>query len=468
MKALLISTYELGHQPLGLAQPLAHLRAAGLQARGLDLAVESLDEGAVAEADFIGISTPMHTALRLGVQTASRARKLNPAAHLCFYGLYASLNSDYLLRTCADGVIGGEVEEPLTRLVLDLDGGRATKRSQTYLGRQQLLVPDRSDLPPLSLYARLVDEGEERIAAAVEASRGCAHRCLHCPIPPVYGGRLRIASAETVLADIRQVVAMGAKHITFADPDFFNGVRHSMSVAGAMHAEFPFLTFDATIKIEHLIEHQHLLAEMRELGCRFITSAVESLSNVVLANLDKGHSAADVFLALALTRSAGIALRPTFVPFTPWTAIDDLLTLLDFVETNDLIDAIDPVQYAIRLLVPPGSSLLRSAAMRPHLGDVNESGFAYEWRHPDPRMDELAGVITAIAGDCARGDVDVAETFVEIRDAAREVAGLAPGRPWCPIVSPGPRSPRLSESWFCCAEPTSEQLSALAASPVEV
>src|SRR6266536_3148593 len=113
MKTLLISTYELGHQPLGLAEPLAHLRAAGIGARGLDLSVEPFDENAVASATFIGISTPMHTALRLGVQAAARVRALNPRAQICFYGLYAALNADYLLRTYANSVIGGEVDEPL-------------------------------------------------------------------------------------------------------------------------------------------------------------------------------------------------------------------------------------------------------------------------------------------------------------------------------------------------------------------
>jgi radical SAM superfamily enzyme YgiQ (UPF0313 family) len=469
VKTLLISTYELGHQPLGLAQPLAQLRAAGIEAHGLDLALDPLDERTVGQADFVGISTPMHTALRLGVQAATQVRSLNPSAHICFYGLYASLNADYLLRTCADSIIGGEIEEPLTQLVLARAAGDAVPSVQTNLGRQKsLLRPDRSDLPPLSRYARLVREDDENLAAAVEASRGCAHHCLHCPIPPVYGGRLRIAARDTVLADIRQVVAMGAEHITFADPDFFNGIRHSLDVARTLHAEFPHLTFDATIKIEHLIEHRSLLGELRRLGCIFITSAVESLSDVVLANLEKGHSAADVSLALALIRAVGIDLRPTFVPFTPWTAIDDYVSLFDFVSGNDLIDAIDPVQYAIRLLIPPGSSLLRSPAMQPHLGMLVDTDFAYEWRHPDRRMDELAERIGAIAaeGDC--GGVDPAETFTLMRDTARAAAGLPPGAPWCPILSARSRPPRLSESWFCCAEPTGEQLAALVVSPGQI
>src|SRR5262245_29143557 len=118
MRVLLISCYELGHQPLALASPAAHLLAhTGAAVECLDLAVESLDPDKVRRADVVGISVPMHTALRLGVRAAARVRALNPRCHICFYGLYSSLNSDYLLAHFADSVIGGEYELPLTKLV---------------------------------------------------------------------------------------------------------------------------------------------------------------------------------------------------------------------------------------------------------------------------------------------------------------------------------------------------------------
>lgn len=474
MNVLLLSTYELGHQPLGLASPLAHLRAAGVAARGLDLAVEPLDEESVVSAAFIGISTPMHTALRLGIEAAERVRALNPRAHICFYGLYASLNSDYLLRTCADSVRGGEIEEPLVELVLSLAAGDSappgaygdshlawsrgraqapplrSQRSITSFGRQALLPPLRDGLPPLEQYAHLSLGGERRLAAAVEASRGCAHRCRHCPIPPVYGGRLRIVPTEVVLADVRRLVALGAEHLTFADPDFFNGVRHSMAIVRAIHAESPRLTFDATIKVEHLIEHRALLAELRELGCLFVVSAVESLSDLVLANLDKGHTAADVRTALGLARSAGIALRPSLLPFTPWSTLEDYLELLEFVEANDLIAAVDPIQYAIRLLVPPGSSLLQTEAMQPFLGPLDEREFAYAWRHPDPRMDALAADVAAIVERRSRRSDGPALIQAAVREAACQAAGMAPrAMPALPLRAPAAPVPGLTESWFC-------------------
>lgn len=448
---LLVSTYELGHQPLGLAAPLAHLHAAGISARAIDAAVEPLPDAALAAADVVAISVPMHTALRLAVPVAARVRRLNPRAHICFYGLYAALNAAYLLRTCADSVIGGEVEEPLVRLVRRLAGSAGPdERVITFLGRPAYLPPHRDGLPPLSRYAHLVHGERLALAGCVEASRGCAHHCRHCPIPPVYGGRLRVIPVDVVLADAHRLAALGATHLTFADPDFFNGVRHSMAVLRALHAALPHLTFDLTVKIEHLIEHQALLPELRDLGCLFIVSAVESLSDAVLAALDKGHTAADVVTALALTRRAGIRLRPSLLPFTPWATLDDYCTLLEFVAVNDLVADIDPVQYAIRLLVPPGSSLLDTPAMQPYLGPLEEEVFAYRWRHPDPRMDALAGEVAALVEDAARRHEAPERTFAAIRALAREAGGRPRGR--VPRVGvpalPGP-SPRLTEPWFC-------------------
>lgn len=460
MKIVLISGYELGHQPLGLASPAAHLLTAGQEVVCLDLSIQRLHRRAIREADFVGISIPMHTAIRLGVRYAERVRALNERCHLCFYGLYASLNEEYLLSIGADSVIGGEFEQPLvdlvTRLAADRGGAvegvtRPGARALPFLGRPQFRVPARHLLPPLEQYAKLAIGDEERLAGAVEASRGCAHRCLHCPITPVYEGRLRIAQEEVVLADIDQLVALGARHITFADPDFLNGVKHSLRVARAMHERHPEISFDVTTKVEHIIEHADIIPELAGLGCVFIQSAVESVSDTVLANLAKGHTRTDVETALAITRAAGIALRPSLVAFTPWTSLDDYLDLLDFVEAHGLIYHVEPVQFAIRLLVPPGSSLLDTPQMTPHLTGLDAANFVWQWRHPDPRMDDLHERVSRIVEEAGRQEQDAPATFYQIHSAALSALVGRPAPPPRALagVSAGPRPPRLTEAWFC-------------------
>jgi radical SAM superfamily enzyme YgiQ (UPF0313 family) len=454
---LLVACYELGHQPLAVAWPAAFLERAGYAPAVLDLSVEPFDAEKVARARLVAISVPMHTALRLGVLVAERVRALNPAAHICFYGLYAALNADELVAGAADSVLAGEVEAELLALVDRLESARTAgppAATPTGAGPRVLLakldfpVPSRAALPALKKYAHVERDGRRELAAYVEASRGCKHLCRHCPIPPVYGGRFFVVPVETVLADVRQQVAAGAAHVTFGDPDFLNGPRHALAVARALHAEFPRLTFDFTAKIEHLLRERAHLPELAALGCAFVVSAAESLDDRVLAILAKGHTRADVVAALAATRAAGIALRPTWVAFTPWTTLDGYREWLDFLAAEDLVDAVDPVQYGIRLLVPPGSLLLERDELTAHLGGLVPGGFHHDWRHPDPRVDRLADDVAATVAAAAGRDEDAAVTFDRVRGLAARAAG-APALAPLALPPDRRRPPRLTEPWFC-------------------
>ncbi|MGH7331275.1 MAG: CUAEP/CCAEP-tail radical SAM (seleno)protein, partial [Candidatus Rokuibacteriota bacterium] len=394
-------------------------------------------------------SVPMHTALRLGVQVAEHIRAVNRDSHLAFYGLYATLNADYLREHGVDSVLSGEVEQALVELADALEGDHSKPLApQPRLQKLTFPAPSRRLLPGLKKYARLEHAGRQELAGYVEASRGCRHLCAHCPIPPIYGGRFFVVPRAVVLADVRQLVEAGAAHISFGDPDFLNGPRHAFAIAEDLHAEFPHLTFDVTAKIEHLLRHRQRLPELARAGCLFVVSAVESLSDPVLGHLAKGHTRADVFEALRAVRGSGMTLRPTWVPFTPWTTLDDYQEMLDFVERESLVDAVDPVQYSIRLLVPPGSLLVTSAALRPYLGPLVARDFYYEWTHADPAMDALQRAVATLVEDAAGRGEDPAVTFGSIRRAAEAAAGLPSGPPL--RLPPGrPRAPRLSEPWFC-------------------
>ena len=453
---LLVACYELGHQPLTVAWPAAFLERRGYRPAVLDVSVEPFDSERVRRARLVAVSVPMHTALRLGVAVAKRVRTVNPTCHIAFYGLYATLNADHLLANVADSVLGGEADAALVELARRLELSPASvvpkpgtpTRPLPILEKLEFPVPSRAQLPSLKHYAHVEKDGRLELAGYVEASRGCKHLCRHCPIPPVYGGRFFVVPRDVVLADIRQQVAAGASHITFGDPDFLNGPGHAVAVARALHTEFPSVTFDFTAKVEHLLHHRARLRELADLGCAFIVTATESLSDTVLAHLAKGHTRADVLAALHAVRAAGIATRPTWVPFTPWTTLDDYRELLDFVAAHALIDAIDPVQYSIRLLVPPGSLLLGSEAMRPFLGPLVEGAFYYRWTHPDPRMERLAADVAALVASAADAREDATATFNRIRRLADDAAGAPP----CPDVVPPPertRPPRLTEPWFC-------------------
>lgn len=386
----------------------------------------------------------MHTALRLGVAVARRARAHQAGVAIVFAGAYALLNGDHLLSSgLADRVVGGESDGRLVELAQAVRDGRPLGDDPSPRpGRGPAHRPPRRiGLAPLDRYARLVVGDETRLAGAVEASRGCKHLCRHCPLPPVHGGRFRAIAADVVAADIDALARAGARHITFADPDFLNGPTHARRVAGALHAAHPDLTWDFTAKVSHLVDHGDLLPGFAAAGCLFVVSAVESLSPVVLERLAKGHARADVERALSACRTAGIALRPTWVAFTPWTTLADAAEMLDFVAEHDLVDAVDPVQYTVRLLVPPGSLL----ADDPAFGPLVVEEFAHRWSHPDRRMDRLHETFTALVEEAlAAGE---SNARIHGRLAAAVVAAGGP-----PVATAHPAErpvPRMSEDWFC-------------------
>jgi len=472
-RVVLVSTYELGLQPLSIASPAARLIDNGISVDLLDVAIEGLREDILKKADFVGISIPMHTALRLGINVAERIKELNPNTHICFYGLYGSLSGQYLLeKGLADSVIGGEYSYPLINLVKKLSGEKVqdlsgiwTKNNylSLYLGRPSYIPPARHLLPPLTKYARLITANGMKLVGNVETTRGCAHTCLHCPITPVYSGRLRIVPENVVMEDIRNLVKLGAEHITFIDPDFLNGIRHTLNIVRDMHEEFPALTFDFTTKVEHVIEHQKLFPELKSLGCLFITSAFESFNDEVLGFFKKGHTRKDIELALGILRKTGIDVQATLVFFNPWSSIDVLADCLDFIENNELVYNIEPVQYAIRLLVPKGSSLAGTPQLPMDL--LHGDGFNLNWTHPDRRIDKIYNECCSIVEDAARKSEDQLVTFLKIKTLISKYKLKNENEenegefdPQVLRSYDKKTLPHLSECWFCCAEPMSEQV----------
>jgi radical SAM superfamily enzyme YgiQ (UPF0313 family) len=524
MKIVLISTYELGRQPFGLVSPAAWLRGRGHAVACFDLTRQTLDPQPVRDAELIAIYLPMHTATRLACKLIPSLLAQNPGAHICCYGLYAPVNAEYLRSLGVGTILGGEFEGELVRVAerlgaagelkeknrifpqglmpLDAEGsmselklrppsadileppadGDALNRPPTTfaanssgpgektvgptqsepmisLERLRFEVPDRAGLAPIGEYAHLVVPGDGyRVVGSTEASRGCKHLCRHCPIVPVYNGVFRIVERDVVLADVRQQVAAGAQHISFGDPDFLNGIRHAMELVEAFHAEFPAVTYDVTIKIEHLRKHEQHLARLRDTGCLFVISAVESVDDRILERLDKGHTREDFLYVARKFREMGMTLHPTFVPFTPWTTLEGYLDLLRVLAAEELIENVAPIQLGIRLLIPAGSRLLELDDVRRGVGGFDAESLVYPWRNADGRVDLLSEAVQSIAAEADRKKKSRGAAFGRIWEAAHAAAGLkAPEL----RLREGRGVPFLSEPWYCCAEPTRDQLVAI-------
>jgi len=448
---LLVGTYELGRQPFGLASAAAWLRNRGHSVRCFDLSRQSMEEDRLREAQLIVFYLPMHTATRLALEWAKAIRVLNPVARFCACGLYAPLNEALLRHAGFAFVLGAEFEGQLCELADAVDSGReftAEADGRNRIPRLSFRTPDRSGLPALRKYAHVVlPDGTHRTAGYTEASRGCKHLCRHCPVVPVYSGQFRVVPLEIVLADIRQQVAAGAEHITFGDPDFFNGVTHAVRIVEAVHAEFPRITYDATIKIEHLLRHATHLPTLARTGGLLITTAVESLDDEVLRKLAKGHTRADFFRALDLSERAGLTLQPTFIPFTPWTTRESFSNLLEVIADRGLVGSVPSVQLTIRLLIPSGSRLLQLPDITKIVADFDAERLVYPWQHPEPELDSLAACASAIVVEGDKNKLSRSDIFEQIWRVASE---LQPRAYRAPVVTVTQRAvPFLTEPWYC-------------------
>lgn len=441
VRIILVSTYELGHQPLHVASPAAALSEAGHEVRTVDLSVDRLDRGDLEWSDGLAFSVPMHTAMRLAVEAARAVKNSHPRLPICAYGLYAAFgpaNQD----SPFDHAVSGEYEQHLAQWANTLgredprQGSRIIDLSQT-----RFRVPFRSSLPALDRYAHLQVGGDHRKAGYVEASHGCRHRCRHCPIPAVYDGRVRVVDETTVLGDIAQLVEMGARHISFGDADFLNAPAHSLRVVRAMHSKHPRLTFDITTKVELILRHSSVWSELAACGLLFVVSAFETTNDHILDLLGKGHRAADETAAVRLLRSHGVEIRPTWLPFTPWTTADDLRNIVGFLAEHDLAGNVDPIQLTIRLLIPPGSLLLEVPDLLPYLDWFDDRLLGWRWHSAEPLMDARQARLVEILEHGLAGGLNNQRLFAllagEIMGSEEYPISVAEGRP------------RLTEPWFC-------------------
>lgn len=455
MSVLLLSTYDLGRQPFGLASPAAWLRRAGFTVVTRDLSRDALSDIDIAGARGAAFYLPMHTATRLALPVIDRLHAMRPDVTLCAYGVYAPLNETLLREHGVSAVLGPESEDQLVQFAATLhipnspDLLQISRSPHRQIPRLDFMTPDRSGLPPLARYATLqMPDGSRRIAGATEATRGCKHRCRHCPIVPIYNGQFRVVPVDVVLADIDQQVAAGAEHVTFGDPDFFNGPVHARRIVERLHARHPHLTYDVTIKVEHLLRHRALLPVLAATGCLFVTSAVEAVDDAILVKFEKNHTRADFVEAVRLAREADLVLAPTFVAFTPWTTIEGYRDLLETVEELDLVEHVSPVQWGLRLLVTQGSRLLELEDIRALVGSFDPRTLTYPWRHADPRVDALQADLARLVG------VRINQSRRRLFEEILQLAGGPRGGSEDPPLHEAPMLaraaiPYLNEPWYC-------------------
>ena len=459
-----ISLYDLGHQPLSLAAAAAIFKKNSCNFTLVDLSISKLDVDEIISADVILLSVPMHTAARMALSILPKLRELNSNAHISAFGLYAIQLEDALSENLLDSAFAGEFEPNLELLLNkylyqnneDLNSDFWDKPKVDF-SRQKFLVPERNKLPLLSEYAKIQYHNNEKINGYIETSRGCAHICSHCPVTAVYKGKFRVIDAKSILTDVDNLVNEGAQHITFGDPDFFNAPKHSLKIASIIKDKNPQLTFDATIKVEHILEYKDLIKTLDDLNFLYIISAFESTSDVVLAHLKKNHNLYDMHHVLDICRDANLFIKPTWIPFTPWMDYSDYVKMINFIVENDLVGLTPRIQYGIKLLIPKYSALFDGESLNAFDMQYSTASLNHEWSHENSDVEKLFTEVSQLIELSTEDTMSQADFFQKLCNlVSTNTNDIIQTCIYFEVSSVG-----STEDWYCCAEPTEQHLVAV-------
>ena len=398
----LISTYETGFQPLIISTAAAAFLRNDINPAVYDLYLGKSDRNGIMDHEFYGIGLTLFDSLQGSVSIAAEIRAENPDAHICFYGPYAELNKERLLRY-GNSCILGDWERPLVRLsqaVLSGNGKDWTQVPQVYsfanrevkfeFDRSFCVVPARHLLPPLHTYTNTFIENildRKMVVGNVETTRGCHHKCKFCSVYATSATRVKFTDTEVIMADVEQLVNQGMEHITFVDAEFINNIKFSLDIVNRIHDKYPQLTYDFTTRIDHVVEHEAAIPQFKETGCIAITTSIEFPRKDILDRLEKDITLSHILNGMEILKKNEIKVHTTFVTFNPWTDLEGLMSLSQFIKENNLEDVIDPIQYETRLHLYKGSPLLKDSTLAELI--LHEQDFHYEWEHPDPQVEEV-------------------------------------------------------------------------------
>ena len=437
MKILLTSFYDLGKQPKIIAEIVDRYNSAEIDFDFFDFSVEDQNKD-LENYDVLGIYAPMHTATILSIEYIKDKKLPNK---MFTFGLYGSVLEDFnsSIRYIKD------IESDELALFLEINDDHQFSLKNN--------IPNRQIFPDISNYAHLVDGSNNIIAGSVETTYGCKHSCTHCPVPISFNGTFKTYSLEKIISDVENQVNQGAKHISFNDPDFFNGPIHALKILESLNKKFPTITYDSTIKVEHIIKYKKYFKELSSLNMVFVISAFETTNDLVLSILEKNHTSNDLNTSIEISQDFGIDVRPTWMPFSPWTELNDLSNIVNLIEKYKLRETVDPIQLTIKLLIPKHSLIIKKPEINKYLGNYEKNSLSFKWEYENNDVEKLQSSLFDFILHNSEldehkqylGMVNIIEKFTDTELLKNSTYDFK-------------NASKLSETWFCCAEPSKIQL----------
>ncbi|MDD5440438.1 MAG: radical SAM protein, partial [Candidatus Omnitrophica bacterium] len=302
--------------PTSLASLAAFLIKRGIDA--FDIVDEQIDYindsglarlvGNLKEPRIVGISTLTITSKR-AYDLAARIKKIDPRVIVVLGGIHPTVLPEEALRHDAvDVVVRGEGEETFEELIGRVAAGRdygdikgisVRKNGRIAHNPDRPLIANLDDIGafPYHLFKKNIDRYHS--FSALLTSRGCPYGCTFCSSRNISGRTYRYHSIERVLADIALLAdTYGQKVIWFMDDNPAADPRRFMSLIDAVMREglHKKVEFHGSMRGDNL--NEEMLKKARQANFRMIAFGLETTSETLMKEINKGETVKQVFDAI--------------------------------------------------------------------------------------------------------------------------------------------------------------------------
>jgi len=279
------------------------------------------------------------------------AKELRPGSKLMVAGGPLATCDPHAFLADFDVVVRGEGEQTILELLqaYSTDGDYTNIPGITLLRNssipaetrlETISTPDRpfiKDLDSLPFPARHLLPNEAYIKfgkkqygygiTTVMSTRGCPYQCEFCS-NVIFGGSYRERSANNVVDEIEQALALGYDRISFADDVFTLHRKRVLEICEEIHKRDMHFYWECLARVDSVDDATY--AEMYRAGCRRVYFGIESGDDTILKLMKKKITAEEARHAVMAAHQAGLQVGAFFILFYPGETDQTVLNTLHY------------------------------------------------------------------------------------------------------------------------------------------
>lgn len=236
-----------------------------------------------------------------------------------------------------DVIVTGEGEQTTLELMRALKKKKRLKNIRSILYKEKGLIKKTKQRPlikdinnlPIPDYKLFLKKYNKKFWFPMMSSRGCVYNCSFCSTTNFWMKKIRVFDIDRILEEIKILKECGFSNLIFYDTIFNINKKRTENICKQIIKE----KLDLKIAVQTRIEFvkKDILKLLRKAGCKQITLGIESGSQKVLNQNNKGTNIKKVISSSNLIKNEKIHLGGTFViglPGETWNTVKETAMLL--------------------------------------------------------------------------------------------------------------------------------------------